>query len=352
MNREELFNITIELPSEDMKDKVQAAWDRVAKPLDSLGEFERVIAKIGAIEGTTNVDIGKKAVVMMCADNGIVAEGVTQSNQDVTAIVAALMGRGESSVCKMAKFAGIDTFPIDIGINSDEELSGVRSCKVAKGTKNFLLEPAMSEAEALSAIRYGIDIVEELKEKGYKLIATGEMGIGNTTTSAAIICALCDKKAADIAGRGAGLDNKGLARKIEVIDEAISKYEFADAFDVLCKVGGLDIAGLVGVFLGGAIHHVPIVIDGIISEVAAFVAEKIIPGVREYMIASHKSKEKASTIVFENLGLNAVIDARLALGEGTGAVMMCQLLDMAMTLYESDATFEEIKLEQYERFEN
>lgn len=202
------------------------------------------------------LDISRKAVVVMCADNGIVEEKISQSGQDVTAKVAAAMGRGTSSVCRMAKAAGVEVIPVDIGINEEGSPEGVLPCKVRRGTRNFIKERAMTEQETLAAIEIGMEIAKRLAHEGYKLLATGEMGIGNTTTSSAVAAALlsCDPK--EITGKGAGLSDTALLRKIAVVEEGIQMHELyqADAFDVLCAVGGLDIAGLSGVFIGGAWH--------------------------------------------------------------------------------------------------
>lgn len=361
---EELMNLSVEAPDEEVRKQVQEVWDGVAKPLNGLGRFEEIVAQIGAILGTINIDLSKKAVIAMCADNGIVAESVSQSGQEVTSVVTEFMGQNRTSVGKMAKVAKADVIPVDIGINNDACFAGVRNCKVAMGTKNFLKEPAMEETQVLKAINVGIDMVRECKEKGYALIGTGEMGIGNTTTSSAMAAALtgCDVNA--ITGRGAGLSDEGLMRKRTVIAEALYKYgldaeswnQETDAkgkewaWKTLLSVGGLDIAGLVGVYIGGAIHHVPIVMDGVISTVAALEAQRLVPGVKDYMIASHKSKEPAVEILNQELGINAIIDGQLALGEGTGAVMLFALLDTAMALYDVQTTFADMKIEQYERY--
>ncbi|MBR3241978.1 MAG: nicotinate-nucleotide--dimethylbenzimidazole phosphoribosyltransferase [Parasporobacterium sp.] len=343
---------------EGLYTQIQKNWDSVAKPLNSLGKFEDMIARIGAVLGTTDVDIKKRAVIMMCADNGIVEEGISQSGQDVTAAVAEWMGRNESSVCKMAKVTGTDTIPVDIGINMEGSPEGVLSRKVRKGTANFLKEPAMTEEEFQQALTTGIEVVHECKEEGYRILATGEMGIGNTTTSAAVCAALMNLPVIDVTGRGAGISSSGLLKKIEVIDKAMELYDMRNRYDksrefteyVLRSVGGLDIAGLTGVFLGGAIYHVPIVIDGFISLVSALAAERILPGTREVMLASHKGKEQGMRPIFEELDLDPSIDGNLALGEGTGAVMLFPLLEMALSLYSDGLSFEETTVEQYEHF--
>ena len=212
-------------PDAQIYAQVKASWDKIAKPLDGLGQFETMFAQIGAITGSSSLSIEKKVILTMCADNGVVAEGVSQSGQEVTAVVAGFMGQQASSVGKMARRAGVDVIPVDIGINTKETLPGVRDCKVMQGTRDFLQEPAMTEEEALQALSVGIDLVRECKDKGYQLIGTGEMGIGNTTTSSMLVAALTGRTAEEVTGRGAGLNDAGLLRKQQVIAQALEKYE-------------------------------------------------------------------------------------------------------------------------------
>lgn len=354
LEKQKLQRINIDSPDEEIKRKIKSNWDVVAKPLDGMGKFEILTAQIGAILGDEKINISKKAVVIMCADNGIVEEGISQSGQDVTRLVAENMGKGQSSVGKMASSIGADTIPVDIGINYSFPIPGVLNRKVRQGTRNFKMEPAMTEAEVMKAICVGMEIVRECKEKGYRILATGEMGIGNTTTSSAIVASLlqCDVK--EVTGRGAGLCDEKLIHKQQVIEEAITQYSLygADPFEVLRTVGGLDIAGLVGVCIGGAIYHIPVVLDGSISMAASMVAEKLVPGTKDYLIPSHKGKEPAVMKMMQALNMEPVIDANLALGEGTGAVMMFPLLDMALAVYRESSSFSEIKVEQYERYES
>lgn len=352
--------IRIDPFNKDRYDEIKERWDRVAKPLNSLGRFEDITARIGAIHDSDDIDIRKRAVIMMIADNGVVAEGVSQSGQDVTAAVAEWMGRGESSVCKMAKMAKADTIPVDVGINMEGCPKGVIDRKVMKGTRNFAHEPAMTEDECMQAIEAGIDIVCDCSTKGYKLLATGEMGIGNTTTSSALAAALLDLDVSSVTGKGAGLSTAGLRKKMHVIQTALDRYLPEDdeakdspefAAQMLACVGGLDIAGMAGVFIGGAIYHIPVIIDGFISAVAALVAERMVPGTKDYMIASHIGKEPGMQYILDTLGLEAVIDGKLALGEGTGAVMLMPLLDTALALYSGGLNFAETTVDQYVDYE-
>lgn len=352
--------IRIDPFNQDRYNEIRSRWDGVAKPLDSLGRFEDITARIGAVHDSDDLDIKKRAVIIMCADNGVVEEGISQSGQDVTAAVAGWMGKGKSSVCRMAKTCKADTIAVDVGINMDGTPKGVLDRKVMKGTRNFAHEPAMTEDECMQAIDAGIDIVGECSTRGYKLLATGEMGIGNTTTSSALAAALLGLEAADVTGRGAGLSNSGLSRKIRVIQDALDRYCPEDDVDIrspeyasqmLACVGGLDIAGLAGVFIGGALFHIPVIIDGFISSVAALVAERLAPGTRNYMIASHIGSEPGMKYILDELGLKAVIDGNLSLGEGTGAVMLIPLLDTALSLYTDGLEFRETTVDQYHRFD-
>ena len=330
--------------------EAQRRWDSIAHPLNSLGMLERDIIRIAGITGDPNVDLSKKAVVAMCADNGVVAEGVTQTGQEVTAIVTENMSKGDTSVCCMARIAGAEVIPVDIGVARPVTGENIRQCCVRRGTANMTKGPAMSREEAAKAVMTGILLVEELKQVGFRLLATGEMGIGNTTTSSAIVSMLLGKDPAEVTGRGAGLTSEGLERKIQAIRTAIAvnQPDSADPLDVLHKVGGLDIAGLAGVFLGGAIHRVPVLVDGFISSAAALVAAAICPAAKDYMLASHASNEPAGRMVLETLGLTPFLHAGMCLGEGTGAVAVMPLLDMGAAVYREMCTFAATDIEAYE----
>lgn len=349
---ETLDRLKLDKPDYKIYKKVLENWDSIAKPLDGMGRFETITAQIGAILGTDEIDLSKKAVIIMCADNGIVEEGVTQSGQNVTAAVAAQMGKGASSVGKMAAKVGADTIPVDIGINGKEQIAGVLNRKIRCGTRNFTKEPAMTREEVIKAIFTGMEIVSDCKKKGYHILATGEMGIGNTTTSGAVAAALLKCETDEVTGRGAGLCDEKLQRKKQIIAEAVKKYKLYEAnpLTVLETVGGLDIAGLVGICIGGGIFHIPIVLDGVISMVAALLSERIAQGTIRYLIPSHKGKEPAVEKLMKELKLDPVIDGRMALGEGTGAVMMLSLLEMALCVYRKRTLFSDIKVEQYERY--
>ena len=337
-------------PSAAAMQAAKARWDGIAKPIGSLGLLEDAVTQIAALTGTADVRLDRRAVLVMCGDNGVVEEGVTQSGQEVTTLVAGNMTRQDSSVCRMAKVAHAEVYPIDIGMAMPAD--GVRDLHVARGTANMTKGPAMTREEAIQAVQTGIDLVGELKAKGYSIIATGEMGIGNTTTSSAMLAAFLGVEPVTVTGRGAGLSNEGLQRKISAIERAIAlnQPDPADGLDVLSKVGGFDIAGMCGTFLGGAIHRVPILLDGFISAVAALAAVRICPESRQAMLAAHVSAEPAARMVLDALNIQPLITAGMRLGEGTGAVAAIPLLDMALSVYNDMVTFDGIGLEAYTPF--
>lgn len=343
----------IEPGSEEAKRKARERWSHVAKPLGSLGLLEDAVVKIAGVQGQEKICVDKKALVIMCADNGIVEEQVTQTGQEVTAVVTENFTKGDSCVCLMAAQAGVRVVPVDIGVAGPLENCGSRypllGRRVADGTRNFRKEPAMTRQETERAIQEGICVVKDLKEEGYQLLAVGEMGIGNTTTASAVASVLLGEAPHVLTGRGAGLSDEGLRRKIRVIEEGIAlhKPDPADPVDVLSKVGGLDLAGLVGVFLGAAACHLPVVLDGVITAAAALAACSLCSHVSDYLIASHVSAEPAGRLILERLGLKAPIDAGLCLGEGTGAMAFVPMLSMAAEIYLHMSTFEDIQIEEY-----
>lgn len=338
----------IEPLDKEAMDIAQKRWDSIAKPLHSLGKLETLLTQIAGITKDPQIDLSRRALIAMCADNGVVEEGVTQSGQEVTAIVAENFLKGDTTVCAMCRQSHAEVFPVDVGMVTDTKVR--TDHKIAYGTKNMTKGPAMTREEAIRGIEAGIAMAEELKAQGYKILATGEMGIGNTTTSSAVACVLLDRPVEEMTGRGAGLTSQGLCRKIEAIRSAIEKNQPdpTDPLDVLAKVGGFDIAGMTGVFLGGAALHIPVVMDGFISCVAALIAMRICPAAGDYILASHVSKEPAAHLILEHMKKEAILHADMCLGEGTGAVAVFPIIDMAAAVYHSMSTFEDIHVEQYE----
>ncbi len=326
----------------------QKRWDSIAKPLHSLGKLETLLIQIAGITGNAEVDLSRRGLIAMCADNGVVEEGVTQTGQEVTAIVAENFLKYDTSVGVMCKQNHVEIFPVDMGMVTDTKVR--IDHKIAYGTQNMTKGPAMTREQAVKGLEAGIDMVKELNDKGYRILATGEMGIGNTTTSSAVASVLLKQPVEEMTGRGAGLTSEGLVRKINAIKKAITlnKPDPEDAIDVLAKVGGLDIAGMAGVFLGGAVYGIPVVMDGFISCVSALIAMRICPAARDYILASHVSKEPAAHLILENIGKEAIIHADMCLGEGTGAVALFPILDLAAAVYHSMSTFDDIHVEQYE----
>ncbi len=339
----------VSLPDSHASSQAARRWDRIAKPLHGLGLLEDAVCRIAGVQGTTRVRIQKRALAVFCADNGVVREGVTQTGSEVTALVAANLCHGKTSVSKMAQVADVDVYPVDMGMNTPVREPGMVDCAVARGTQDLACGPAMSRAQAVQALEYGISLACRLAKEGYQVFAAGEMGIGNTTTSSAVASVLLGRPAEEMTGRGAGLSSEGLCRKVSVIEQAIrlNRPDRKDPLDVLAKLGGFDIAGMAGFSLGAAACKVPVVVDGFISSVAALSAVRLCPAAQGYLLASHVSGEPAGKLVLDALGLSPVITAGMHLGEGTGAVALFPLLDMALAVYEGMSTFEEIELEEY-----
>lgn len=325
-------------------------WDSLCKPLRGMGQLEEMVVQLAGIYGTVHPGFKKPVVVIMAADNGVVSEGVSQTGSEVTAQVVENMGARCSSVCIMAKQEGAEVIPVNIGMFQDAVHERVWNRPVRYGTGNIAVGPAMTREEAAQAVLTGIEVVKELCAQGYRMILTGEMGIANTTTSSAMAAVLFSQEVEKVTGRGAGLSTPGLARKIAVIKKAIAVNEpdKDDILDVLSKVGGLDIAGMLGCFIGGALCRVPVLIDGYISSIAAYCASVLAPACRPYMVATHCTAEPAGRLVLEALGLHAPIQAGLHLGEGTGAVTALNLYRNAFALYDGLPSFAEGHVEQYE----
>ncbi len=313
---------------------VKKRWNTLAKPPHSLGHLEDSIARLLAICPTG--DIQKRCVCVMCADNGVLAEGVASSPQEVTTFVAELMVAQASTVCLMAQCAGAEVKAFDIGMGGT--VPQMLGKKIAFGTKNFTQEPAMTRTEALEALLQGVQIAKDCKEAGYALLLMGELGMGNTTTSSALTAVLCDVPVAEVTGRGAGLDDAGLVRKIHAIETAIAKHkpDPHDPLDILSKLGGFDIAALCGLVLGAASLGLPVVLDGFISYVSALLAKRFAPHSADYLLPSHQSAEPATRLLLDTLGVgHAPLDLQMALGEGTGAVAVLPLLDMGLKVYQN-----------------
>lgn len=340
--------------------QAKAHWDSIAKPIDSLGVLEEHVIKLCRITGSAKpCDISRRALLVLCADHGVVAEGVTQTGQKVTRIVSENFAKGCSTVNIMADRAAVDVYTVDVGINAprypERELKTgvVVDRKVAEGSRNLAVEAAMTMEQCRQAIDTGGKLVKELKEKGYGILATGEMGIGNTTPTSVLAAVFLNQSAEAVTGKGAGLSQEGFQRKCRVVAKAVNRIKekgLTDPCEILAEAGGFEIAAMTGVFLGGMEYGIPVVIDGAISTVAALTAVKIDGRVSDYLLASHVSEEPVGKLALDEMKLEAVIHGRMCLGEGTGAMTLFPILDMAMGVYQGMGTFTDYEIAPYERF--
>ena len=334
-------------------------WDGIAKPIDGLGLLESYVTKLCRIAASpTPPDIRKRALLVLCGDHGVVAEGVTQCGSEVTQTVAANFAKGRSTVNIMAGYAGVDVYAIDAGIAGPyypekKLVSGaVVDRKIGSGCGNIAREAAMTVEQCQKALQTGQELVKELRERGYTIIATGEMGIGNTTPTSALAALFLGEKPETVTGKGAGLDEEGLRRKREAVRlacERVARKGLKTPLELLAEAGGFEIAMMTGVFLGGVRCGIPIVVDGAISAVAALAASKLDPRVPDFLLASHISEEDTGRLALEALGAEAILHGRMHLGEGTGAMALFPLLDMAVKVYGSMGSFEDYDIEAYER---
>ena len=318
--------------------------DSLTKPPGSLGRLEELAIQVAGITGSVGKRLQRKTVVLMAGDHGVASEGVSAYPQSVTAQMVLNFLRGGAAINVLARRADARVVVVDMGVAADlSNQAGLRDRKIGFGTRNFTHGPAMTSEEALTAVETGCQLAEEEIEHGCDLLATGDMGIGNTSSSSAIAAALLGRDVDQVTGRGTGLDDERLARKIAVIQRAISvnRPDPSDPLDVLAKLGGYEIAGLVGVILKAAAKRIPIIIDGFISGAAALVAVRLCPTAQAYLLAAHSSVEPGHRAVLEALGLRPLLDLELRLGEGTGAAIAMHLVDDAIALLGEMATFEE-----------
>lgn len=333
--------------------KYQAAimerWNHLAKPIGGLGRLEEMVGKLGSIYHTMHPKVDKRAIVIMAGDHGVVEEGVTQTGSEVTRSVMENMTVTASSITPFAEVAHADLIPVDVGVAADLYAQGIWKRKVRYGTGNIRREPAMTREEAAKAILTGIQVIGELKKQGYEAAAIGEMGIGNTTISSAICAYLLEVPVEEVTGKGAGLTSQALKNKIQVIKDSLKLHQpdRKDMLDVISKIGGLEVAGMAGCYLGGAYHQMPVVIDGFISSVAAYIAVQMAPAVREYLFASHCSDEPAGKKMLKALSLDPYFYGNMRLGEGTGAAMCFTFMDYALAAYEGIPSFDEADIEDY-----
>ncbi len=328
--------------------QVKKRLDDIAKPLCGLGALENLLIRIAGLTGTKKIGCDPAAVLVFCADHGVVAEGVTQTSSQVTAQMAAAMAAGKSCVCQMATREGVRVIPLDVGMLTP--VRGVESLAIRRGTGDLAREPAMTREEAVSMILTGMDLALRYREAGYRLLLSGEMGIGNTTPASAMAAVLLDRPVEEMTGPGAGLSREGVIHKQAVIHQAIALHrpDADDPLGVLAALGGLEIAAMTGLFLGGALYQIPVIMDGWISSVAALTAMRLSPRSVQAILPSHCSEEPGARAVIQALGLSPLITAGLHLGEGTGAICLVPLLRMALSVYENGSSFSDLQLVPYE----
>lgn len=322
----------------------QARQDQLTKPTGSLGQLEALATQIAGITGQARPRLKQPAVIVMAADHGVTRQGVSAYPAEVTPQMVLNFLNGGAAINVLARHVGAQVVVVDMGVASELPTHPeLIDRKIAFGTRDFSQEPAMSREQAQQAVLTGIELAEQAIERGADLLATGDMGIGNTTAASAIVAAITQRPVAEVTGRGTGLDDAGLKQKIAVIEAALALHRPRpdNGIDVLSKVGGFEIAGLAGVILGAAARRVPIVVDGFISGAAALVAVALAPAARPYLIAGHRSVERGHSAVFEHLETQPLLDLGMRLGEGTGAVLAQSLCIAACKALDEMATFGE-----------
>jgi len=334
-------------------EEAQEHMDSLIKPLGSLGKLETMAVQMAGITGKVKNNVEKKCSIVMVADNGICAEGVAGTPQDITLIQGMNMTKGICGMGVLSAHAGADIKVVDVGIMADYNNDKVYNRKIKYGTDNFAKGPAMTREEAIKAMEAGIEMVGLAVSEGYQLIGTGEMGIGNTSSTSAVFMAITGESAERAVGKGGGLTDEALVHKKRVIESALklNKPDPKDPIDVVSKVGGLDIAGMAGCFLGAAYFRVPIVIDGVISALSAYVAAQLNPLVKDFIFSSHKSKEPVYDLIFKELEMEPFLDMDMRLGEGTGCAIAFHIISAACAVMNNMATFDEIKYDQSYRID-
>jgi nicotinate-nucleotide--dimethylbenzimidazole phosphoribosyltransferase len=346
----ELVLTSIKATNRAAYEKAMERLDMLAKPPGSLGGLEAIAAKLAAITGSIGSPLDERCVLVFSSDNGVVEEGVASAPQAITAIQTLNILNGITGVAVLAKQFNASLTVIDVGINADIKHPELVNKKIRRSTYNIAKQAAMSREEAIKAILIGIEAVKNASEKGYKVIGIGEMGIGNTTTSSAVLSAilgLSDDEIESVTGRGAGLTDEGFIKKTTGIKTAlrVNKPDTNDPIDVISKVGGFDIAAMTGAFIGAAYYHVPVVIDGFISAVAALCATRMNSVVKEYLFASHHSYERGYRLAIEELGMKACLNLDMRLGEGSGCPLMFGIMDAACAIIKNMATFDEAAID-------
>lgn len=323
--------------------------DQLTKPPGSLGRLEQIAIQLAGITGQVKPGLQHKAVVVMAGDHGVCEEGISAFPAEVTPQMVLNFLHGGAAVNVLARHAGADVVCVDVGVNAALAHPSLVSRKVRMGTANIARGRAMTIEEAIEAVLVGVDVADQLCQKGVRLLAGGEMGIGNTTPSSALTVALLGVDAERVVGRGTGIGDDQKLHKQQVVRRAVEvngPYEGVDPVEVLARLGGLEIAGLVGLMLGAAANRCPIVVDGFICSAAALVASRISPESVSYMIASHQSQEPGHRVLLEAIGLQPMLQMDMRLGEGTGAVLAFPLVEAAVKVMHEMATFADAGVSQ------
>ena len=324
--------------------QAQLKLDNKTKPPGSLGRLEEFARRMAAISGVMVPDTSKKVIFTFAGDHGIVEEGISLYPSEVTTQMVFNFLNGGAGVNVLARHSGVEVRVVDVGVDHDfGETPGLIHRKVARGTRNFAKGPAMTREEAVAAMKVGIDMADQCKTEGIALIGTGEMGIGNTTPSSAIIAAISGKSVTEVTHRGTGIDDAALKHKISVIEQglALNKPDGSAPLDVLTKVGGLEIAAIAGLVLGCAANSLPVVIDGFISTAGALIASELHPHIADYIFAAHESVEIGHSFMLERIGVRPILDLDFRLGEGTGAALAMGLIEAGVKVMKEMATFDE-----------
>lgn len=324
--------------------EAQARWDALTKPQGSLGQLEEIVKQYVAIVENLKPQIRKKIIYVFAADHGVVTEGVSAYAQEVTAQMVYNFLGGGAGINVLARHIGAKVVVVDIGVDHDfSDIPDLVNLKVARGTRNIAAGPAMTRAEAEQAISFGLDMADLAQKEKADLVGTGDMGIGNTTPSSAILAALTGLSAEKVTYRGTGIDDHSLQRKIQVVQKAlmVNRPDAQDPLDVLAKVGGLEIAGIAGLIIGCAFHRIPIVVDGFISTAGAMIACALNPLIKKYIFAAHESAEIGHRFMWKELEAQPILNLSLRLGEGTGAALAMGIIEAALKLYKEMATFAE-----------
>ncbi len=324
--------------------EAQKLLDNKTKPLGALGRLEEFARRFAAITGSMAPDTAHKVIYTFAGDHGVVEEGVSAFPKEVTPQMVLNILRGGAGVNVLARHSGVVVRVVDIGVDHDfGQVPELVVRKVARGTRNFAKGPAMTREEAVAALEVGISLALEAKERGVAMLGTGEMGIGNTTPSSAIIAVLSGKSAREVTHRGTGINDAALENKIRVIEQglAINRPDPRDPLDVLAKVGGLEIAGIAGLVLGAAACRIPVVVDGFISTAGALIACELQPLAREYLFAAHESVEIGHRFMLDRLGAEPILDLQFRLGEGTGAALAMGLIEAGVKVLKEMASFAE-----------